>query len=115
MRPKVSADTGAKGNAILWLNSGASGLKVMPNNYEIRNRDCTSSKVVLVRGVQAKHLRRNPSASHLTTEFVLQGFLDGDDLHIFTTGNSEELENVAKVVREVGGDFSKAVMLTLER
>ena len=87
----------------------------MPNNYEIRNRDCSSSKVVLVRGVQAKHLRRNSTASHLRTEFVLPGFLDGDDLHIFTTGNTEDIGNVAKVVQEAGGDFSKAVMLTVDR
>jgi hypothetical protein len=87
----------------------------MPNNYEIRNKDCSSSKVVLVRGVQAKHLRKNPTASHLRTEFVLPGFLDGDDLHIFTTENTEDLENVAKVVQKAGGDFSKAVMLTVDR
>jgi hypothetical protein len=46
---------------------------------------------------------------------VLKGFLDGDDLHIFTTGNSEDVENVAKVVQNVGGDFSKAAMLTADR
>ena len=64
-----------------------------------------------MRGVQAKHLRRNLTASHLKAEFVLKGFLEDDDLHIFTTGKPEEVENVAKVVREAGGDFSKAVML----
>jgi hypothetical protein len=87
----------------------------MPNNYEIRNMDCSNSKVVLVRGIQVEHLRRNPTASHLGTEFVLQGFLDGDDLHIFTSGNSEDLGHVAKVVQDAGGDFSKAVMLTADR
>lgn len=87
----------------------------MPNNYEVRNLDCSKSKVVLVRGIQAKHLRRNPKASHLKAEFVLQGFLGDDDLHIFTTGNSEDMENVARVVQEAGGDFSKAVVLTADQ
>lgn len=70
---------------------------------------------MLVRGVQAKHLRNNPTASHLKSEFVLQAFLDGDDLHVFTTGDIEEVENVAKVVREIGGDFSKAVLLAQDQ
>jgi len=83
----------------------------MPNNYEIRNMDCSRTGVVLVRGVQAKHLRRNPTASHLKAEFVLKGLLQDDDLHIFTTGKREEVESVTKVVREAGGDFSKAVLL----
>jgi hypothetical protein len=86
----------------------------MPNNYEIRNMDCSRSAVVLVRGVQSKHLRRNPTASHLTSVFVLKGFLEDDDLHIFTTGKSEDMRNVAKVVQEAGGDFSQAVMLTVD-
>jgi hypothetical protein len=87
----------------------------MPKNYEIRTMDCSRSKVVLVRGVQAKHLRKNLTASHLKAEFVLQGFLEGDDLHIFTTGNKEDVGNVSKVVQEAGGDFSKAVMITGDR
>ena len=87
----------------------------MPGNDEIRNMDCSRSSVVLVRGVQARHLRRNSTASHLKTEFVLQGFLEDDDLHIFTTGRSEEVENVARAVRNIGGDFSKAVLLNADR
>jgi hypothetical protein len=87
----------------------------MPNNYEIRNMDCSSSSVILVRGAQAKHLRRNPTASHLRTEFVLPDFLDDDDLHIFTTGKAEDVGNVAKVVQQAGGDFSKAVALTVDQ
>ncbi|HEY2471540.1 MAG TPA: hypothetical protein VGI45_27370 [Terracidiphilus sp.] len=74
--------------------------------------DCSRSTVVLVRGSQANHLRSNSTASHLKTEFVLSGFLEDDDLHMFTTGCSEELENVAKAVRNIGGDFSKAVQLS---
>jgi hypothetical protein len=85
------------------------------NNFEIRNMDCSRSTVVLVRGGQAKHLRRNSTASHLKTEFVLQGFLEDDDLHIFTSGRSEEVESVAKAVRNIGGDFSKAVLLSVDR
>jgi len=85
------------------------------NNYEIRTMDCSEKKVVLVRGTQAKHVRRNPTASHLKAEFVLPGVLDdGDELHIFTTNNEKDLTNVAKVVQEIGFDFSKAVVATLK-
>jgi hypothetical protein len=86
----------------------------MPSNFEIRNMDCSRSSVVLIRSGQAKYLRKNATASHLTTEFVLRDFLEGDDLHIFTTGRSEEVEGVAKTVRNIGGDFSKAVLLNAE-
>ena len=81
---------------------------------EIRNMDCSRSSVVVVRGVQAKHFRRNSTASHLKTEFVLQGFLADDDLHIFTTGRSDDVEEVAKAVRNIGGDFAKAVLVNAE-
>jgi len=86
----------------------------MPSNDEIRNMDCSRSSVVLVRGVQAKHFCRNSTASHLKTEFVLEGFLEDDDLHVFTTGRSDEVEHVAKAVRDIGGDFAKAVLVNAE-
>lgn len=84
------------------------------NNYEIRTMDCSEKKVVLVRGAQAKHVRRNPTASHLKAEFVLPGMLDGDELHIFTTNDEKDVTNVAKVIKEIGFDFSKAVVATLK-
>jgi translation initiation factor 1 (eIF-1/SUI1) len=84
------------------------------NNYEIRIMDCSEKKVVLVRGVQAKHVRLNPTASHLKAEFVLPGVLDdGDELHIFTTNDEKDVTNVAKVIQKMGFDFSKAVVATL--
>jgi predicted secreted acid phosphatase len=85
------------------------------NDYEIRSMDCSNKKVVLVRGAQAKHVRRNPTASHLKVEFVLRGVLDdGDDLHTFTTNDKKDVTNVGKVIQEMGFDFSKAVVVTLE-
>ena len=82
------------------------------NNYEIRTMDCSETKVVLVRGTQAKHVHRNPTASHLKAEFVLPGVLDnGDDFHIFTTSDEKDVTNVAKVIQEMGFDFSKAVVV----
>jgi hypothetical protein len=85
------------------------------NNYEIRTMDCSEKKVVLVRGAQAKHLHRNQTASHLKSEFVLPGVLDdGDGLHIFTTNDEKDVSNVAKVIKEMGFDFSKAVVVTLK-
>lgn len=85
------------------------------NNYEIRSMNCSEKKVVLVRGVQAKHVRRNPTASHLKAEFVLPGVLDdGDDLHIFTTNDENDVTNVAKVIQKMGFDFSKAVVAALK-
>ena len=85
------------------------------NNYEIRTTDCSEKKVVLVRGAQAKHVHRNPTASHLKAEFVLPGMLDdGDELHIFTTNDEKDLTNVAKVIQKMGFDFSRAVVATLK-
>lgn len=85
------------------------------NNYEIRNMDCSEKGVVLVRGAQAKHVRSNPTASHLKAEFVLQKVLDdGEDLHIFTTNDEKNLTNVAKAVKDLGFDFSNAVTATSE-
>lgn len=76
----------------------------MPNNYKVRNVDCSEKDVVFVRGVQAAHMRRNRTASHLTTEFVLLKKLeDGDDLHIFTTKDDKDIAIVAKAIQENGG------------
>jgi hypothetical protein len=70
------------------------------NNYEIRTMDCSKKSLVLVRGAQAKHVRRNPTASHLKAEFVRPGALeDGEDLHIFTTNEEKDLTNVAKGIK----------------
>jgi hypothetical protein len=77
--------------------------------------DCSDKKVVLARGTQAKHVHRNPTASNLKAEFVLQGVLDdGDDLHIFTTNDEDDVTNVAEVIHDMGFDFSKAVVVTLK-
>jgi hypothetical protein len=81
-----------------------------PSNYDVWTKDCSHTKVVLVRGTQADHLRRNPTASHLNTEFVLLGMLGEDDLHVFTTSDKEDLKNVPKVVQEAGANFSKAIL-----
>ena len=104
--PISDSEVGKIGTDDPELSSSLPGFNVVADRED---------KVVLVRGIQAKHLRRNPKASHLKAEFVLQGFLGDDDLHIFTTGNNEDVDNVAKVVREAGGDFSKAVVLTADQ
>ena len=81
------------------------------NNYVIRSMDCSEKKVVLVSAAQAKHVRRNPTASQLKAEFVLLGTLDdGDALHVFTTNDERDLTNVAKTIQGMGFDFSKAVV-----
>lgn len=83
------------------------------NNYEIRTTDCSEKRVVVVRGAQAKHVRRNPTASHLKAEFVLPGMLDdGDELHIFTTNDEKDLTNITEIVQKMGFDFSKATLKT---
>lgn len=80
-------------------------------NYEIRTMDCSTRQVVLVTETQAKCVRDNPTAAHLKTEFVLPGLLnDGGALHVFTTNEEKDLRTVAKVIQEMGGDFSKAVV-----
>lgn len=80
-------------------------------NTEIRQMDCTGKSVILVPGKQARCVRQNQTASHLTVQFVLPGALDGgDDIHIFCP--AEDLDKVAAVVQEMGGDFSKAVLFS---
>jgi hypothetical protein len=51
----------------------------------------------------------------ITAEFVLPGLLpEGGDLHTFTTNAEADLANVTKVVKEMGGDFYKAVVVSSE-
>jgi len=70
-------------------------------------------KVTLIGGGQVSHLHRNPSAAHLTVEFMLPHFLpDGEDLHVLTTSDEQAIKNVANVIADAGGDFSKAVVIS---
>jgi hypothetical protein len=81
-------------------------------NTEIRKMDCTAKSLVLVRGSQARCVLQNSTASRLTVQFALTSFLpDGEDLHIFCT--PEDTEKVAGVVKQMGGDFSKATLITM--
>jgi hypothetical protein len=79
---------------------------------EIRKMDFTGKSVILVPGKQARCVRQNQTASHLTVQFVLPGALEGgdDDLHIFCP--AKDVDRVAAVVQEMGGDISKAVLFS---
>ena len=80
-------------------------------NTEIRKMDFTGKSVILVPGNQARCVRQNQTASHLTVQFVLPGALDGgDDLHILCP--VEDVDKVAAAVQEMGRDFSKAVLFS---
>ena len=101
-----------------WRRSRATSKSFAPllkgiemKNQDIRTIDCSDEKVILVRGVEAKDVRSNPTASHLRAEFVLPGALaDGEELHIFTTRDEIDLTNVTKLIRELGFDVSEAVV-----
>jgi hypothetical protein len=81
-------------------------------NTEIRGMDCTAKDIILVRGSQVRCVLQNQTASRLSAQFVLTSFLpNGDDLHIFCT--PADVEKIAGVVKQMGGDFSKATLVTM--
>jgi hypothetical protein len=79
---------------------------------QIRALDCSNSKVLIVRADQVEYVKLNPTAKHLTVEFLLPGYLDSGDMHILTEPGEETLKHVAKVIADAGGDFSRAIHLS---
>jgi hypothetical protein len=79
-------------------------------------------KTVLLCGSAICGTRRQDAGTYAE---ILQGRTSGQnsfgrfprwhDPHIFTTANSEDVGNFAKIVQQSGGAFSKAVMLTPDR
>jgi len=81
-------------------------------NTQLRKADCSKAKVITVKGSQARCVRQNSTAQHLTLEFKLPGALADDDLHIFCT--PEDADKVSACLAEAGGDFSKLSVESLE-